>query len=129
MLRYSGVSNGKLVVILNFIGKKNHMSLIYRYVVSFLSQFITPHIYDLNVLHYMYLIPLYISTFQINLLYIFFACIYTCIYVLLTFFTFSSLLLFLPFNFVCGCCGVCFDVVVGRAYLCSLLSSNLKPNG
>ena len=32
--------------------KKYHMSLIYRYVVSFLSQFITAHIYDLNILHY-----------------------------------------------------------------------------
>ena len=73
--------------------------------------------------------PLYLNisnelTFHFLCLYI-----YTCIYVLLTFFTFSSLLLFLPFNFVCGCCGVCFDVGVGRAYLCSLLSSNLKPNG
>jgi hypothetical protein len=29
--------------------------------------------------------PRYISTFQMNLLFIFFACIYTCIYVLLTF--------------------------------------------
>ena len=40
------------------------MSLIYRYVVSFLSQFITPHIYDLNILHY--IIDTFIHLYIIN---------------------------------------------------------------
>ena len=40
------------------------MSLIYRYVVSFLSQFITPHIYDLNILHY--IIDNFIHLYIIN---------------------------------------------------------------
>ena len=70
--------------------------------------------------------PRYISTSQMNLLFIFFACIYTCIYVLLTFFTFSSIV---PIYFCVRMLRVCFDVGVGRVYLCSLLSSNLKPNG
>jgi hypothetical protein len=61
----------------------------------------------LNILHY--IIDNFIHLYIINTInFIFFACIYTCIYILLTFFTFSSLLLFLPFNFVCGCCGVSF---------------------
>ena len=38
---------------------------------------------------------------------------FLCLYIYMYLCTLSSLLLFLPFNFVCWCCGMCFDVGVG----------------
>jgi hypothetical protein len=109
--RYSGVSN------VYYIYNVEHLSR--RYVEWWIVTGMIQHICKLmtygsfspmkfNITtNFPFETPLYL--FQMNLLFIFFAYIYTCIYVLLTFFTFSSLLLFLPFYFVCGCCGVCFS--------------------